>query len=328
RRKWGTPIMTDAAVTFPAPSHRRQGLLTFDHPLLADDRWPYTTISGAHDGPTLCITAGIHGAEYPPIDAVMRFARDLDPARLHGRVVAIPVVNLPAFHGRTPFLCPKDGKNLNRVFPGDPSGTYTQALAHHLVEGVYRGSDALLDLHCGDLVEDLAPFSIIHEVGRQETDRKSMELALAYGLPHLIPVADAGGLTGTTISAAARIGVPGVVPEIGGIGQLQSDAVTQHLEGLNRALLYLGMLDGEYVPPPAPALYREFRWVRTQRGGFFRKSVSAGDPVRAGGSLGTLIDPWGEPINEITSPVDGVVLFVTTSPAMADDGLITGIGVV
>ena len=320
--------MTDAAVIFPASGHRRQGLLTFDHPLLADDRWPYVTISGAHDGPTLCLTAGIHGAEYPPIDAVIRFARDLDPVRLRGRVVAMPVVNLPAFHGRTPFLCPRDGKNLNRVFPGDPSGTYSQALAHHLVEGLYRQSNALLDLHCGDMVEDLAPFSIIHQVGQPETDRKSMDLALAYGLPHLIPVVDSGGLTGTTINAAARIGVPGVVPEVGGIGQLQSEAVEQHLAGLNRALLHLGMLEGEYVPPPRPALYREFRWLRTPRGGFFRKTVSAGDLVHAGRSIGSLVDLWGDLIEDIASPVDGVVLFITTSPAMAEDGLIAGIGVV
>lgn len=319
--------MVDTSVVFPAPGTRRQGLLSFDHPLLADDRWPYVTIAGAHDGPTLCLTAGIHGAEYPPIDAVIRFTRELDPARLHGRVLAMPVVNLHAFHGRVPFLCPKDGKNLNRMFPGNPSGTYSEALAFHLVADLYRQSDALLDLHCGDLVEDLLPFSIIHQVGEPQTDRKSMEMALAYGLPHLIPIADDGGLAGTSISAAARIGVPGVVPEVGGIGQLQPDAVDQHLEGLQRVLLHLGMLEGGYVAPPAPALYREFRWVRVPRGGFFRKRIVAGDQVRAGHSMGSLVDLWGDPIDEVISPVDGVVLFVTTSPAIADDGLIVGIGV-
>ncbi|MGH2411225.1 MAG: succinylglutamate desuccinylase/aspartoacylase family protein, partial [Chloroflexota bacterium] len=94
-----------------------------------------------------------------------------------------------------------------------------------------------------------------------------------------------------------------------------------------RALLHLGMLDGEYVPPPRPALYREFRWLRTPTGGFFRKTVSAGDLVHSGRSIGSLVDLWGEPIDDISSPVDGVVLFITTSPAMAEDGLIAGIGV-
>ncbi|MGH2389308.1 MAG: succinylglutamate desuccinylase/aspartoacylase family protein, partial [Chloroflexota bacterium] len=312
---------------FPAPGDRRKGLLTFDHPLLKDDRWSYVTISGAHDGPTLCLTAGIHGAEYPAIDAVLRFARELDPARLHGRLLALPVVNLPAYHGRVPFLCPRDGKNLNRVFPGNPEGTYTEALAHHLVEGLYRQSDALLDLHGGDMVEDLVPFSIFHQVGDPTTDRQSMDLALAYGLPYLIPLLDDGGLSGTTVSAAARIGVPGVVPEAGSIGQLQGEAVDRHLEGLRRALFSLGMVEGDFVPPAPPTQFREFRWVRSAHAGFFRKHISAGDTLHAGESLGSLVDLWGEPIEEITGSVDGVALFVTTSPSIAEDGLLVGIGV-
>jgi uncharacterized protein len=320
-------VMTDSSVVFPVPGTRRKGLLTFDHPLLKDDRWPYITISGAHDGPTLCLTAGIHGAEYPAIDAVLRLAGELDPAKLHGRVVALPIVNLHAYHGRVPFLCPLDGKNLNRVFPGDPSGTYTQALAHHLVEGLYRQSDALLDLHGGDMVEDLVPFSIIHQVGNPATDKKSMELALAYGLPILIPLNDDGGIAGTTISAAARIGVPGVVPEAGSIGQLQSEAVEEHLAGLRRALLCLGMLEGDYVPPPAPTQFQEFRWVRSTHAGFFRKNFAAGDILRVGESLGTLVDLWGERIEEIIGPVNGTAIFVTTSPAIAENSLIAGIGV-
>jgi uncharacterized protein len=324
---WNVFAMLDSSIVFPAPGNRHKGLLSFDHPLLKDDRWPYMTISGTHDGPTLCLTAGIHGAEYPAIDAVLRFAREVEPARLHGRLLALPVVNLPAYHGRVPFLCPRDGKNLNRVFPGNPAGTYTEALAYHLVEGFYRQSDALLDLHGGDMVEDLVPFSIIHQVGDPATDRKSMDLALAYGLPYLIPLMDNGGLSGTTVSAAARIGVPGVVPEAGAIGQLQGDAVDQHLEGLRRALLSLGMLEGDLVPTPPPTRFREFRWVRSTRDGFFRKRISAGDTLRTGDSLGTLVDLWGEPIEEITGSVDGVALFVTTSPSIAENGLLVGIGV-
>ena len=74
--------MRDNAVTFPAPGHKEQALLTFDAPLLADYQWPHFAINGAKDGPTLILIAGIHGAEYPPIDAVMRFCRSLDPASL------------------------------------------------------------------------------------------------------------------------------------------------------------------------------------------------------------------------------------------------------
>src|SRR5581483_12146325 len=157
--------MSDRSVVFPAPGQIDRRLLAFDSPALAGYEWPYFAASGAGDGPTLCLIAGIHGAEYPPIEAVIRFCRQLDPAKLRGRLVALPVVNLPAFWERTPFVCPRDGKNPNRVFPGDANGTFSEALAHHLFETVIRRGEYLVDLHCGDMVEDLMPFSLAQRSG-------------------------------------------------------------------------------------------------------------------------------------------------------------------
>jgi predicted deacylase len=108
--------MADHAVVFPAPGEKERRVLAFGSRILAGYEWPYFAISGATDGPTLGLIAGIHGAEYPPIDAVMQFCRALDPTTLRGRSVAVPVVNLPAFWQRTPFVCPNDGKNPKRVF--------------------------------------------------------------------------------------------------------------------------------------------------------------------------------------------------------------------
>src|SRR5579864_15075 len=160
--------MTDRTITFPAAGRKEQRTLAFDTPMLAGYEWPYFAVSGAADGPTLCLIAGIHGAEYPPIDAALRFCRSLDPATLRGRVVGVPVINLPAFWERTPFVCPRDGKNPNRAFPGDPAGTFSDVLAHHIFETVIRRGDYLIDLHGGDMVEDLEPFSVVHEGGRDD----------------------------------------------------------------------------------------------------------------------------------------------------------------
>lgn len=320
--------MSDRTVVFPAPSHKERRLLAFDAPLLADDEWPYIAISGATDGPTLCLLAGIHGAEYPPIDALLRFCRALDPATLHGRIVAVPVVNLPAFWERTPFVCPRDGKNPNRAFPGDAHGSYTDVLAHAMFETVIRRGDILIDLHCGDMVEELAPFSLVQQTSDDKLDTTALELARAFGLPYLIQQAPSGGpVAGTTNGAAAAAGIPAVIAEAGGVGQLQAEAVELHLRGLDRALRRLGMLEGALTPLPEPVLMRDFVWLRAEQGGFFRKTISAGDRVAAGASIGQIVDLWGEPRAEVHSPVDGVVLFVTTSPAMPDGGLVVGIGV-
>ncbi|HWE63168.1 MAG TPA: succinylglutamate desuccinylase/aspartoacylase family protein [Chloroflexota bacterium] len=320
--------MSDRTPVFPAPGHTERRMLAFDSPLLTEYQWPYFAISGAQDGPTVCLIAGIHGAEYPPIDAVMRFCRDLDPAMLRGRVIGVPVVNLPAFWARTPFVCPRDGKNPNRVFPGKPDGTFSEVLAHHFFEDVIRRGDYLIDLHCGDMVEDLMPFSLVQQSGHTEVDERALDLSITFGLPYVVVQAPSGGpIGGTTNGAAALVGIPAVIAEAGAIGQLQPDAVEQHLRGLRRVFQRLEMLPGTPEPQPQPTMIGEFVWIRAERGGFFRKAITAGDQLEAGGPIGTMVDLWGEPRGEITSPVAGVALFVTTSPAIADDGLLVGIGV-
>jgi len=296
--------------------------------LLRGYQWPHVAVSGAADGPTVSIIAGIHGAEYPPLDAVMRFCRELDPALLRGRVVGVPIVNLPAFWERTPFVCPRDGKNLNRVFPGDPAGTFGDVLAHYMFERVIRRGDYLIDLHAGDLVEELAPFSLVRTTGNDVVDAAAADLATAFGLPYLVVQPfDGGPIAGTTNGAAAAVGIPAVIAEAGGVGQLDSDAVALHLSGLRRVLQSLGMLAGEPEPRPAPMRMREFVWLRAARGGFFRRRVAAGDTVTAGQTIGETVDLWGEPCATTRSPVGGVALFVTTSPAIAENGLIVGVGV-
>ncbi len=320
--------MADRSVTFPAAGRAERRALAFDAPALAGREWPYFAISGAQDGPALCLLAGIHGAEYPPIDALLRFCRGLDPAALRGRIVAVPVVNLPAFWARSPFVCPRDGKNLNRVFPGTPDGTYSEMLAYHIFESVVRRAEYLVDLHCGDMVEDLAPFSLVHESGKAEIDHVARDLAVVYGLPYTVVLPRGSGpVSGTTDDAATAAGIPAVIPEAGGVGQLQDEAVALHLRGLRRVSQRLGLLEGTPDPLAAPTLMGDFVWVRAARGGFFRKRIVAGDAIKAGDALGEMVDLWGEPAGEIASPVDGVALFVTTSPAIGDDGLIAGIGV-
>jgi len=320
--------MSDAYPVFPGPGQKNRSVLAFDTPLLHGYEWPYVAINGASDGPTVTLLAGIHGAEYPPIDAVLRFCQALDPATLRGRLVGVPVVNLPAFWERTPFVCPRDGQNLNRVFPGDPAGSFSDALAHYMFERVIRRGDYLIDLHAGDLVEELAPFSLVQATENAALDATAVDLAGAFGLPYLVVQPAGGGpVAGTTNAAAAAAGIPAVIAEAGGIGQVQPEAVALHLRGLNRALQHLEMLPGEPEPRPSPVRMRDFVWLRAERSGFFRRSVTAGDTVATGQILGETVDLWGEPCATTVSPVDGVVLFVTTSPAIAGDGLIVGIGV-
>ena len=109
--------------------------------------------------------------------------RGLDTERLAGSIVAVPVVNPESFRGRTPFVSPADGKNLNRCFPGDPQGTFSDVLADLVFRRFVHGSDALLDLHGGDMVEALEPFALYDA---SPVEERSLEIARAFGLPWIV----------------------------------------------------------------------------------------------------------------------------------------------
>jgi uncharacterized protein len=122
---------------------------------------PYATVTGrAGAGPQLTAIAGVHGGEYTGMAALLRLVQQLDADRLRGSLTVVPVLNQPAFWSRSAFVVPADGKNLNRCFPGDPAGSYTDVLAHELFEAFIRPADVLLDLHAGDLPEALEPFCL------------------------------------------------------------------------------------------------------------------------------------------------------------------------
>ena len=284
-------------------------------------------MTGTGDGPRLTVLAGVHGCEYASMAAVRRWASGLGERDLRGRVVAVPVLNLPAFRARTPFVLPDDGKNLNRCFPGDPAGTLADRLAYDAFTQLISGSDALVDAHTGDMVEALEPFAL-YDTGPAEA--RARELASAYGLGYVIrqePGPDRA-VGGSTSAAAAEVGIPAIIAEAGGCGLVERAAVDAHVRGLDRILAVLGMT-GPPAPDasPGPAHLRRFLWVRCADEGWWEPSVGPGEPVAQGQVLGTVSSLDGARLLQtITAPAAGVPLFVTSSPAVAADGLLLGLG--
>lgn len=167
-------------------------------------RMPVTVVNGAAPGPRLGITAGVHGGEYPGIEAAIRTAAALDPRDVRGAVVIVHIVDVPAFQGRTIYVCPLDGKNPNRVFPGNPAGTASERLAHTLFTEVIARAEYYVDLHGGDLNEALIPFTILLESGHADVDARAMDLARAYGIPYAVRGRVAAARTRPPPSGASR----------------------------------------------------------------------------------------------------------------------------
>jgi uncharacterized protein len=289
---------------------------------------PVVEITGAFDGPRLTVIAGVHGCEYAPMAAVRRWTRELDPAHLRGRVLAVPVLNLPGFWARAPFVVPEDGKNLNRCFPGDPGGTLAERLAHAAFTQLIVGSDAVIDAHAGDLAEDLEPFAL-YDAGPAAA--RARELAVAYGLRYVVGQQPGPGqaVTGTTSSAAAAIGVPAVIAEAGGRGLVDSAATELHVRGLYRVLDLLGMARGNafWEDDRPPAWFGRFLWLHSGQAGWWEPQATVGEHVGAGQVLGTVNSIDGaSTLEEVHAPADGTVLFLTSSPAVTGGALLLGLG--
>ena len=278
---------------------------------------------GTADGPHVALIGGVHGCEYSSIAAVTRFMSELDTSELTGSITAVPIVSMESFRQRSPFVVPADGKNLNRSFPGSHDGTYTDRLARSIFEQVIEPADVLLDLHGGDMVEALEPFAIYDASPHEE---RSHAIALAFGLPYVVrQERDESGLGGMTSSAAAAAGIPAVIAEAGGCGQLEEAATSMLVEGVRNVLRHLKMLPGE-PSPPRSRVVGKFIWSRASQDGWWQPAVAAGDEVGEGRLLGTLSNLYGDVLEELYAPRDGVVLFLTTSPAVSTGGPLLGLG--
>jgi len=288
---------------------------------------PVVELTGSPDGPRLTVIAGVHGCEYASQAGVRQWVRALAGRDLRGSVRAVPVLNQPAFWARTPFVVPEDGKNLNRCFPGDPAGTAAQRLAHDAFTQLIAGSDAFIDAHAGDMVEALEPFALYDAGAGEATAEK---LATAYGLGYVIRQEPGPGrpISGTSTSAAAEIGIPAITAESGQCGLVEPAAVARHVRGLNRVLALLGMADDpDPGPVPPPTVLRRFLWMYSTSAGWWEPAVGTGEQVEEGQVLGTVSSLDGaEVLQTVTAPSAGVPMFITSSPAVAADGLLLGLG--
>jgi predicted deacylase len=315
-------------IPLPDRGQARSGYFTFDDPELARYQWPYVAVVGAESGPTFLATAGIHAAEYTGVLAAIRLARRLDPQHVAGTIVVVPLLNRPGFYERSIYVNPEDNQNLNRAFPGQPEGTWSERFAHHLLQDLVVRCDYLADLHAGDLIEDLEPFVIYHETGKMAVDRASQQMADAYGLRWASKGRPTGERPGLLYAAAAEHGVPAITPESGRCGLVEEDAIQRHVEGMLNVWRTLGMLrDAPARRPDPPRTLSRFEWLRADHEGIFLCQVRVNDEVQSGQLLGQMIDLLGNPLGEVRAPVTGVVLFTVTSPAIKQSGLLLGIGV-
>jgi predicted deacylase len=286
-------------------------------------RLPLTLIHGVRPGKTLLVTGGIHGGEYPGIEAAIQLARTLDPAMMSGSAMVVSIANPTAFQARMQYHVPEDGLNLNRQFPGRAIGTVSQRLAACLMSVLVSSADAWVDLHGGDIHEDLVPFTIYSGSAAPEARDESARLAAAYGISYLV---ETDSVRGATYGAAAAAGIPGILAEAGGVGQLDPEAVAIHCRGLQNVLRALEILPGAAEPTEPTILLRTFQVVTSEQAGCWYAAVQVGETVTEGQPIGQLRDYFGDTLAQVLAPISGVVLYRVTSLAVDQGDPLVGIG--
>ena len=302
------------SIDLEAPG-RRVGRLEVRH---SDNRHAYGIIPvpiaciGNGRGPTALVTAGNHGDEHEGKIIARRLIRELDPERVHGRLIVVPALNYPAVVEDS-RVSPIDGGNMNRAYPGDAGGTPTFAIAHWVETVLLPMCDAALDLHSGGKASEYLPCAYLVMGGDRGLMEAKIDAVKAFGAPVTAVVsatADPRSLSG----AADRHGVVNLATELGGGGTVGLDALEVGASGTRRWLAHLGILEPDLALPAAPTRYLRTRdrrdFVAAPMDGLFEPRVRLGDEVKAGDVAG-IVHPVDDPERdgaEVRFCADGIVV--------------------
>ncbi|CAN5517113.1 M14 family metallopeptidase [soil metagenome] len=305
--------------------HRHE--LTFPYKALAGWRWPAVDIAGALPGPRLAIIAGVHPNETSAIDAVIRLQQTLDAGTLRGRVSIIPVVNLPGVAPRSQYVCPLDGKNINFSFPGSPDGTFSEAIAYALLSDWAADADCFVDLHGGDLCEQVSHFMVCQTVGEDAFDQRNFEIAKCFDAEIIVRL-DPSFLNEPARSCTGRAKrrQHAAFAEAGRWGLAEEAQTLFHYEGLLRLAKHLGMIDEAPPLRRKPAIVTRYHWLPAPADAFYRYSVEPGQRVAKDTLLATGENTYGDIVGELRAPYDGHILWRITHAFAQKDGFIVGLG--
>jgi len=302
------------------PGQQASGYLVVPDGVDPGTRIPVSVFNGAKPGPVLALIAGTHGSEYTSIVALQRVRARLDPARLSGSVILVHMANPTTFYGRRIYWSP-DGKNLNRVYPGQADGTISQRIAFAITSEVIARATHVLDMHCGDGNESLRPYSYWQVTGDPAIDAAGKRLALAFGLDHIVIDRERPAdpeRTLYTSNTAVRRGKPAITVESGGMGLTDEPSVHAQEAGALSVMAELGMLEAPSVRVDKPLFIDRAQVVTAPATGVWHPVVEKMQSVATGTLLGRLTDPFGNLLHELRAPFAGEVLYVVGTPPVSE----------
>jgi uncharacterized protein len=266
---------------------------------------PVRVLHGRQAGPVVWVSAAIHGDEVGGVEVIRRVLGRLDPRRLAGTILFVPIVNVHGFLTGDRYL--PDRRDLNRSFPGSTSGSVAGRIASAFMREIVGRCEIGIDLHTGsDHRTNLA------QIRGNLDDPRTRELARAFGAPLML---HAGLRDGSLRAAATDAGVSVLLFEGGEAWRFDEEAIRAGTRGTLRVLAHLGMIDPDEAPAPRePVESRRSSWIRARRSGIAGISVGLGERVAKGQHLAVIHDSLGKPLSRVGAPFDGLVIGMTQHP--------------
>lgn len=285
-------------------------------------------INGAKPGRVVAFISGAHGTEYTSIVALTKLIERVDPKQLSGTVIVVPLLNVASFEQMVPHVNPVDRKGMNASYPGNPSGTQTERALALIADQVVKPADVIVDLHGGDLDENLTPYSYWMRSGNPAQDSASRALDLAFGLDMVI-VSDVDvtnpARTRSLSSYALQQGKVTFVAEAGHSGLVTPEETAMLVNGSLNVLAALKMVPRSVPSAPKIKWVGHDQRVRADAGGMFYATAARGSRVQKGQPVGYITDYVGRRQSEVLAPQAGIVSFIRGVPSLTKGATIVTI---
>ncbi|MDR7555484.1 MAG: succinylglutamate desuccinylase/aspartoacylase family protein [Armatimonadota bacterium] len=270
-------------------------------------RVPAVVVNGREDGPTLLVTAGVHGREVCGIGALLDALKQMNPSQMSGRVIGVTVANPLAVQLGT-YITPHDSINLSSpiYFPANARGTVTQRMAAGIEQAI-EAADYVIDMHANPLPSMPFVLTCVSLAPDEKSKAEAKRFARAFG----VTVIEMVKTTASSIrDFATQRGKPGITPELAGNHFLWDSITSVGTRGILNCAKAVGILPGEPEPQTGaePILEGDYVFhgmLRSNAGGFLKVHRKPGEFIRAGDRVATILDCYGEVLEEIPMPVDG-----------------------
>jgi predicted deacylase len=258
---------------------------------------PLLVMNGAYAGPCLWIQGCLHGDEYSGSIAIFKFLASIKPADLHGSIIALPVVNLMAWEQKL-RVSAIDYLDLNRVFPGEASKTYTHELAWSLTRHITQNADYALDLHG----YRSGYFSLCYH-HRNKASRIALEMCICSGTPFVAAVTEKW-LDNALFAVLTKKGVPSILIEAPGEGRIDDRNVGYYVQCLKNVAGFIGLLSSKAGRKDRPKIAKSLIPIKAPSSGLVLLKTKRGEQIRKNQVLAVILDAYGEKVGEVVSPVD------------------------